>query len=45
MLLVFFFLQGKHTLFSELHTHPLISNDVDIKILNARKLVSLLHFN
>ncbi len=34
-----FILKGKHTLFSELHTHPLISNDVDIKILNARKLV------
>ena len=32
--------KGRHTLFSELHTHPLMSNDVDIKILNARKLVN-----
>lgn len=34
----FFDTKGKHILFSELHTHPLISNDVDIKIMNARKL-------
>lgn len=37
----FFDTKGKHTLFSELHTHPLISNDVDIKIMNARKFVTL----
>ncbi len=35
--LAFFDTKGRHTLFSELHTHPVISNDVDIKIMNARK--------
>ncbi|RNA40948.1 rab3 GTPase-activating non-catalytic subunit-like, partial [Brachionus plicatilis] len=32
------YLIGKLALFSELHTHPLISNDVDAKIVNTRKL-------
>ena len=32
--------KGNQALFSELHTHPLMSTDVDVKISNARKLVT-----
>jgi hypothetical protein len=34
----FFDTKGKQALFAELHTHPYFSNDVDLKISNARKL-------
>ena len=36
--LSFFDTKGIQALFSELHTHPLLTSDADIKILNARKL-------
>ena len=35
----YFDAKGRRAFFTELHTHPLITNEVDISIVNARKLV------